>query len=221
MQYFIKRDENQYGPYGLADLQQYLQSGQIAPTDLCRSEGMSDWVPVTQVVGNVNVPTAAPGGTVYGGAAPVAAWEQLPAPPNMHWAVVLLLSICTCGIFATVWLLILASFIKKIDVESKALIYLLIQVACSWVIPIVISIAGADTNSGMLALSPLASLAGLVFYLVAIFQMKGSLQDFYLNRFGYVHGISGVMTFFFAPYYFQYHINETEKMKTQMTGRVA
>src|SRR4029077_20523552 len=58
MNYFIKRDPNEYGPYSLADLQKYVASGNILLTDQYRSEGLMDWVPVSQVIGNIPVPAA-------------------------------------------------------------------------------------------------------------------------------------------------------------------
>jgi len=63
MNYFIKRDLQEYGPYTLAELQRYVASGNVLLTDLCRSEGMNDWVPVSQVIGNIPVPAAAPAWT--------------------------------------------------------------------------------------------------------------------------------------------------------------
>jgi len=70
MKYFIRRDLNEYGPYTLADLQRYVAQGNISPNDLTRSEGMTDWVPVSEVIGNIPAPQgfAAPSahGTVYG-----------------------------------------------------------------------------------------------------------------------------------------------------------
>src|SRR6266849_2708421 len=103
MNYFIKRDLQEYGPYTLSELQRYVASGNVLLTDLCRSEGLSDWVPVSQVIGNIPVPVAAPqpvAGTVYGG--PVAyggaqagytpqASSQYPPPPSLHWGLVVLL----------------------------------------------------------------------------------------------------------------------------------
>src|ERR1051326_6899708 len=97
MNYFIKREEKQYGPYSLADLQKYVASGNILLTDLCRSEGLTDWVPVSQVIGNIPVPVAAPQSaqsSVYGGtpsySAPAGsvapAVSYYPPPPNLHWA---------------------------------------------------------------------------------------------------------------------------------------
>jgi len=71
MKYYIQRDLNEYGPYTLADLQRYVAQGNISPHDLTRSEGMTDWVPVGEVIGNIAAPQGlgAPPthGTVYGG----------------------------------------------------------------------------------------------------------------------------------------------------------
>src|ERR1700747_3460508 len=117
MNYFIKRDLNEYGPYSLSDLQKYVASGNILLTDLCRSEGLTDWVPVSQVIGNIPVPASAPQpapGAVYGGtmsaganagayggqagySAPMA--PQYPPPPSLHWGILLLIGVLTCGLF--------------------------------------------------------------------------------------------------------------------------
>lgn len=70
MKYYIRRDLNEYGPYTLADLQKYVAQGNITLTDLARSEGMTEWVPVSQVIGNIPAPVPlpgpAPGATVFG-----------------------------------------------------------------------------------------------------------------------------------------------------------
>ena len=81
MKYFIQRELNEYGPYTLADLQRYVAQGNIQLTDMTRSEGMTEWVPVSQVIGNIPAVAAPPmqvpvppaagvasaAGTVYGG----------------------------------------------------------------------------------------------------------------------------------------------------------
>ena len=46
MDYFVKRGEERFGPYSLTDLQQYVQSGNVATEDLAQSEGMQEWIPV-------------------------------------------------------------------------------------------------------------------------------------------------------------------------------
>jgi ubiquitin-protein ligase len=79
MRYYVQRGLNEYGPYTLADLQRYIAQGNILLTDLTRSEGMSEWIPVAQVIGNIAVASQvspnsgghihAGTGTVHGSAA--------------------------------------------------------------------------------------------------------------------------------------------------------
>src|SRR5438105_14903488 len=113
MNYYIKRELQEYGPYTLADLQRYVASGNILLTDLTRSEGLTDWVPVSQVIGNIPVPAAAPqpsaaapGAYAAPGMYSAPAASQYAPPPNLHWAVVLLLTFITCGLFALIWLIV-------------------------------------------------------------------------------------------------------------------
>lgn len=67
MKYYIQRGLNEYGPYTLADLQRYLASGNIQLSDLTRNEAMTEWVPVSQVIGNIPLPApTAPAAPAYG-----------------------------------------------------------------------------------------------------------------------------------------------------------
>ena len=50
MQFQISRNGQMYGPYTLEDLQRYLASGNVLPTDLAKSEEMTDWLPVSQIL---------------------------------------------------------------------------------------------------------------------------------------------------------------------------
>src|SRR6478672_11457380 len=70
MKYYVQRQLNEYGPYTLADLQRYVAQGSILLTDLTRSEGMTDWVPVSQVIGNIPAPQPAPVAQMPGSAMP-------------------------------------------------------------------------------------------------------------------------------------------------------
>src|SRR5580765_6750082 len=114
MKYHIQRQLSEYGPYTLADLQRYVGQGSILLTDLAHSEGMTEWVPVSQVIGNIPVPVPGPpAGTVYAGTAgygvvsgsPQAA-GAFPVPPDFHWALVLLLGFATCFLFLWAWLIV-------------------------------------------------------------------------------------------------------------------
>ncbi len=232
MNYFIKRDDKEYGPYSLADLQKYVASGNVLLTDLCRSEGLTDWVPVSQVIGNIPVPAAAPqpaAGTVYG--APAAygapagyaapAVSQYPPPPSLHWGILVLLGVLTCGIFGWVWAFIQAAWVKKVQPESKALLYYGIAVGL-----FVLMFGGAfmagvqgQAGAGREPVFLLFRLGGGIMWLVAAFNMRSSIEDHFNSAEPIGLSLNGVMTFFFSIYYFQYHFTRINEMKQrQMAG---
>jgi len=51
MQIYISRDGEQNGPYGIEDVNAYLEDGTLLPTDLACQDGMTEWVPITQIPG--------------------------------------------------------------------------------------------------------------------------------------------------------------------------
>ena len=204
MQYFIKRDLNEFGPYTLSDLQRYIASGNILLTDLARSEGMSDWVPVPQVIGTIPVPAPA---TFAPPAAPAVIY---PDPPSLHWAVVLLLGVVTCGLFGWVWALIQASFVKKIDPASKAVVYYAIALGLF----IASGVMGASSVE-LRGFAPLFNLAGAVMWVFASFNMRSSLEVHYNTNEPIALLLGPVMTFFFSIYYFQYHLTKIHELRNR------
>src|ERR1700710_573033 len=100
MTYQVSRNGQMYGPYTLEDLQRYVASGNVLPTDLAKSEDMPDWLPVSQILGAAGIasPVYAPPSDYV--ASPGA---QYPAPPNLNWGLELLLGFLTCGLFVVVW----------------------------------------------------------------------------------------------------------------------
>jgi uncharacterized protein DUF4339/uncharacterized protein DUF4234 len=226
MNYFIKRDLSEYGPYSLADLQKYVASGNVLLTDLCRSEGLTDWVPVSQVIGNIPVPASAPqpaAGTVYGGAPAYAAptASPYPPPPNLHWGIFVLLGVLTCGIFGWVWAFVQAAWVKKVEPESKALIYYGISVGLFVLMFVAAFSEGAagrpGAGSGPLFL--LGRLGGGIMWLVAAFNLRSSIENHFSSKEPIGLSLNGVMTFFFSVYYFQYHFTKINEMKQrQMMG---
>jgi hypothetical protein len=230
MNYFIKRDLNEYGPYSLADLQKYVASGNVLLTDLCRSEGLTDWVPVSQVIGNIPVPVAAPvpaagtvyGGTVYGGtpASAIPAAEQYPPPPSLHWGILVLLGVLTCGVFGWVWAFIQAAWVKKVEPQSKALIYYGVSVGLFVLMFGAAFAEGAQGNRGAGSSAPflLGRIGGAIMWLVAAFNMRASIEEHYYSKEPIGLSLNGVMTFFFSIYYFQYHFTRINEMKRLQMG---
>jgi hypothetical protein len=202
MNYYVKRGEQQYGPYSLADLQRYVQQGNIATTDLARSEAMQDWVPVSQVIGNITVPAA---GTGFG------ATQAQPTvsnpPPNLHWGVVLALTIVTCFIFGFIWLFVQAAWVRKVRPGSRAIYYLIGSLVLAFTGGF---LEGLQHNN---PLNPLLQLGSWVLYFAGIFSMRGDIEDYYTTEENIGLSLSGVITFFFAPFYFQYHFNRVNRWK--------
>jgi len=203
MEYFVKRGEQRFGPYSLSDLQMYVQTGNVLVADLAQSEGMTEWVPVSQVLGNI---PATPAIT----AAPVTAAEPqlVPLPPNLHWSIVLILGVLTRQLFNLVWALVQANWARKLSNDNTPLVLVAMYPAGM--------IAGTLTmafNRGMAALGGLLIIAGAIVYLVGIFSIKSAMEEYYTTTENIGLQLSGVMTFFFSTVYIQYHINSIARWK--------
>lgn len=223
MKYFVKRGEQEYGPYTLADLQLYVQQGNISPQDMARSEGMSELLSVQQIIGNITVPTAqAPFGQPSTGFGAIndplsASTGMMPnahlnPPPSLHWGWVLGLSIITCSIFAIIWVFIQAAFVRRLRPDNKAILYLLAY--------IVVAFGGGFFAASIenQNVEALANIVSVVFYLAAVYSMRSALEDYYNTEENIGLHLSGVITFFVAIFYFQYHFNRITEWKR--TGRL-
>lgn len=202
MNYFIARGGKEYGPYTLADLQRYLASGHILITDLTRSEGMTSWVPVSQVVGNIAVPVViAP---VQPTGPPVV---DFPTPPALHWAVLLALGIGSCLLFTPVWGIIQAIFVMRIERKSKSLYC---YVGCIAALVLYIVLGGTGAVSELVFLSKVASI-GL--WIISGLVLRAELEEHYNTSEPISLDLSGIMTFFFSVFYFQYHLYRIAQLK--------
>jgi GYF domain 2 len=238
MHYHVSRNGQTYGPYTLEDLQRYVASGNVLPTDLAKTDEMPDWVPVSEILAGSAVPLAPSSAPAFANPAyvdpaynPSAAIAASPYPdaPNLHWGLVLLFSFLTCFLFTIIWDLVIALWVKKIKPDSKAYIWYIVVIAIG-VIRTFLSFAlvGSvmrhgipDPNSivltpgffGIAALLKLLGIASLVCLIVGNFVKRADL----LEHFNTVEPIglqlNGVMTFFFEPWYFQYHLNKINAMK--------
>jgi hypothetical protein len=205
MNYFIKRDLQEFGPYSLADLQRYVGTGSILITDLARSEGMTDWMPVSSVIGTIPVPVAA----APHGYEPMAV--EYPMPPSLHWAAVLALSIVTCFLFAWAWFFIQAVFVKKLVSKNLAMVWAGIALAVLFGAGFAQGAAHGSAG-GQFAL---LKLVGAGFWIAANFSLKNALEEHYNSEENIGLSLSGVMVFFFNVIYIQYHLNKITEAKKQ------
>lgn len=217
MQYQVTRNGQMYGPYTVEDLQRYVGSGHILPSDLAKSEEMPDWVPVAQILGG----TVA--GTGYGSAVPVpamyapASGAQFEDPPNLHWALELLLGFFTCGLFVVVWNLVIAAWAKRIEPMSQALMYYIIATVL-----IVLNFGGSfgtfiavthHHQPHQNVVGGLLAIGSWVVRLIARFVLRDTLIAHYNGPEPLGLRLSAVMTFFFGGLYFQYKLNEVNQVK--------
>ena len=220
MHYHVTRNGQTYGPYTLEDLQRYVASGHILSTDLAKSDEGAEWVQVGQLLGGAPV-QGYPAPPAYA-AAPGAATEN---PPNLHWALELLLGFFTCGLFVVVWNLVLAAWAKRIEPMSQALMYyiiatVLIVVNSGSSFGVIIAIAHHQQPHQHIAGS-LIGLAAWVVRLIARFVLRDTLEQHYNGPEPLGLRLSAVMTFFFGGIYFQYKLNEINAVKQGIAYRSA
>jgi GYF domain 2 len=223
MNYQVSRNGQMYGPYTLEDLRQYVASGNVLLTDLAKSDEMPEWIPVAQILGAPIPGTPTPGAT---GAVPAyapptgyapATGAQYPDPPNLHWALELVLGLFTCGLFVVVWNLIIASWANRIQPAGKALMYYIIATVLivlnlggSW--GVLIAVAHHHQHHQSI-LGTLLSLATWVIRLVARFTLRDTLEQHYNGPEPLGLRMNAVMTFFFGGIYIQYKLNEINQIK--------
>jgi hypothetical protein len=204
MEYFVKRGDQRFGPYSLSDLQQYVQSGNLVIEDLAQSEGMADWVPLSQVLGNI--PALAMSGGLT--AAPVIEPELVALPPNLHWSIVLILGIITRQLFNLFWALLQGNWARKLSGDNKPLV--LVAMYPAGMIAGLLTIA---LYRGAAVLGGLFMIGGAIIYLFGVFSIKAAMEEYYTSTENIGLQMSGVMTFFFSTVYIQYQINAIARWK--------
>jgi hypothetical protein len=209
MKYYVQRGEGESGPYTLGRLQREVAAGAVSPVDLVRGGDLAGWVPAAQVLSMavpapglpLSVATTDAGAQGYDVAAN-------PVPPNLHWAIVLLLGMATAQIFTAVWGVVQALWVRRINPESKALRFLLMAFGAA-VISGIIDIGAPE----FAVASGLLSLAAFVLVVFAEGAMRRDLEDYYNGTESIHLRLSGAMVFFFHVIYFQYHFSRIARWK--------
>ena len=241
MHYQITRNGQMYGPYTMEDLQRYVASGHILPTDLAKTEEMAEWIPVSQLIGGAAAgfgaaPAAAPafGATTppsYPPVYPSAAFATPGAPvqggpPDLHWGLVLLFDLLTCSLFQMVWNIILASWFKRVSPGSKALIFYI----ASAVLLVMQAVMGnalgfmngrhgynygshVTFHAGSYGIYGLVATACWVVRLIARFTFRSELEQHFNTVDPIGLRINPVLTFFFGGIYLQSQMNRINQIK--------
>jgi GYF domain 2 len=212
MDYQIQRGDQKFGPYSLAELQEYVQSGRIALADLAQSEGMTEWVPVSQILGNIPIPASAP-------AVAVLTQEPIPLPPNLHWGVVLAIMVLgrlvglLLVLFTWVWSLLLANWARRLVNNNIAMVLVAMYPAGFVAGLFAIGAGAASHNEVFTVLGFVFIIGGLIAYVAGIFKIRAAMEEYYNSTENIALTLSGAMTFFFSIIYLQYHINRIARWK--------
>ena len=159
----------------------------------------------------------------YPSAPPV--YRSFPGPPRLHWGIVLALSILTLNIFGMVWMVVEANWVKKVTGNAKPFWWCLAYLLSLPFLFFAAVVLGATL--GLMGQADLAHelsrtvdlvvrLVLFVLYIAGAFTLKGALEERPIDI-----PLSGVMTFLFAPTYFQYHLFDYSvegKVGEQLSG---
>jgi len=217
--YYVARNGQQYGPYTEETARSYVAAGSLLASDYIRAETSQTWTTIAELF---HIPQAAPPVMAQPHMAPQ--YAQAPqymqgapgtgiVPPNLHWALVLILSIT--WIFLFIWGFVQAGFARKIDPGSNAMWGFVLWMVVSGVnfamnISAVMTSGQAPTSS----MAGLLGLAGAVCYWWGVFGIRKSMLAYYNSVEPIQLRLSGVMTFFFGILYLQYHMSRIAHWKT-------
>ena len=237
MRYHVSRNGQVYGPYTLDDLQRYIASGHILATDSAKSDEMTDWVPVTQIVSGAAAP--GPGGAsssqfpaagyappvftppAYGAPQGYGAVAGLPGPPDLHWGLVLVFDLLTCSLFQLIWNLVLAAWFRRVYPPTKVLllyaaaaVLIFAQGAFGQTVGFMASRHGIQSGhgKGIIGYGFVAVLCWVV-RLVARFSFRADLEQHYNTTEPIGLEINPVLTFFFGGIYLQSVMNGINAVK--------
>jgi Tfp pilus assembly protein PilE len=250
---WIGQDGQKYGPYTEADVRQRQADGKFTSDTLAWRNGLAEWIPLATMFPKAAAyePLSPPPVSAIGSApaGPFSAVDTnpstfsegysarhfdpsetadaeraaLPAPPSLHWGLVMLFTMLTFGIFGIIWPFIQARWVRKIDSESRAPLLIAIAVACFVIgeflnISSIVSAVRGGGATGLGGIAFLLLLAYLVLYLVTFFSMANSMRR-HLPDYGLPVEIGGVTLFFFTMYYLQSQFNWVSRWKR--TGQIS
>lgn len=221
---WIGQNGKRSGPHTETVVRQWLAAGKLAHEALAWREGMPDWVRLDTLFSAaasyppLSVP--APDDRSATGTEPTDSPSSrigeatndtdkdraaLPMPPSLPWGLLLLFTLLSFGIFGIIWPFIQASWIRKIDKQSKAR-PLLAAAFVTYLVGYFVFVVGISTRAtGGAVLAGVGCLLLLnywVLFLVAYFSMAGSVRRI-LAAHGLPVVIGGATLFFFNTLYLQ------------------
>jgi len=224
----VNRNGRAFGPYEESEARALYARGNIAATDMVWREGMAEWQTALQMFGERATQPGAPAAVsppplppqqmpaVPGYAAPPSSYgkqtvvPQQDLPPRLHWALVLLFTVLSFGIFALVWPFIQSTWVRKIDPRSNATLYLIGYMILAVIGGLMDSASNSSGNQGR---DLLLQILSYVLFYCGCYSMRRSMIEHYNNVEPIGFRLSAAMTFFFAIFYLQYHMTRIARWK--------
>lgn len=127
--------------------------------------------------------------------------QQLPAPPSLHWGIVLLLTVVTLGAFGWIWAFVQATWVKRLTGTSKPLIWL----SVTFSLIAVTSFMAPDVAVPSLGW----------FFVLGVFSIKRHVVKHYNTVEPINLKLGGWKTFFGSIFYLQYHFTRIAVLKRE------
>lgn len=146
-----------------------------------------------------------------------------PDPPNLHWALVMIFDVLTCGLFQSIWNLIIAAWLRRVQPNSNALFYyiggyVLLLIYGGSASPIFLGAMHHHVmhmHSGLYLLWLIA----WVLRLLARFNVKTSLEEHYNGPEPIGYHMNPVLLFFFGGIYIQAELNRINQIRQAIRYR--
>lgn len=225
MNYFVKREPREYGPYTEGDLRRYLASGHLSLDDLVRPEDKPEHRTLSQLGLVPTAPALPPGAYAPAYNRPQMA-NGAPLPPNLHWGLVLLFTLLSCGFFAIIWMLMQAWWLKQLRPDNRSIRTLATSFGISYAGVFLLGLFSpivetASRNTGenpvlmlaLLGVTLLVTLVGLGYFFAAEFAMRNEMLDYFNTVENIQLRLHPVPTLFFGMYYLQYHMSRIAEWK--------
>lgn len=231
MNYFVQREQREYGPYTEGDLRRYLASGHLSPHDPVRREDEQAHRPLSQFVPASAAPALPPGAYAPAYQRPQMA-NGAPLPPNLHWGLVLLLTIVTCGFFSLIWMLMQAWWLKQLHPANRSIWLLAASFGVTYAASIglgafapLLETVSKDSDLSVplmffiAGVAILISLAGLGLFFAAELAMRKEMLTYFNTIENIQLRLNPVLTVLVGLYYLQYHMSRIAEWKK--TGTLA
>jgi hypothetical protein len=141
--------------------------------------------------------------------------QEMPSPPRLHWGWVLGLNIVTRGLFSSVWLVVQANWVRKVQGRSTAFGLALANLCLLpffFMSGMVVALLGAANDSNVIGgLTISAVLAVLVLYTATVFTLRSEFSKEPINI-----QLGGVLIFILGPIYIQYYLRDYETGGSRM-----